>query len=74
MMAKRPMFCTEKNMEVEALVQEKKSGRGSAATVSYAPLTCQNAKNCERTTFCRFVNPLTTRIPLTMPQASNITA
>lgn len=74
MMQKRTMYCTLKETNVEAMVMEKRQGRGANATTTDMPLSCQNAKSCERTTFCRFVNPLTTRVPLTPEQPKNTPA
>lgn len=57
MIEKKEMHCQERNMAVEALV-EKKKGRDAT------PISCTRMMECDRTTFCRFVNPLTTRTPL----------
>lgn len=56
MLTKDSFFCQEKKKNVEALV-EKKGGICN-------PMTCTEMLSCAATTFCRFVNPLTTRNPL----------
>ena len=63
MILKQTAYCTVRNMTVETLVEETKVG-GRKATVQRTPLTCARMAECPRTTFCRFVNPLTTRVPL----------
>lgn len=56
MLTKDSFFCQEKKKNVEALV-EVKGGNCN-------PMTCTEMLSCAATTFCRFVNPLTTRNPL----------
>ena len=56
MIVQEKMFCTEKKQEVEVLVEITARKKDIAA--------CNNMLYCEATTFCRFVNPLTTRNPL----------
>lgn len=56
MLAKNSFFCQEKQKNVKALVDKK--------TAHQAPMTCTEMLSCAATTFCRFVNPLTTRNPL----------
>ncbi len=56
MISKKTMFCSEKSEMVEALAETVK---GKVAAVG-----CSNMVSCEATRFCRFVNPLTTRNPL----------
>lgn len=59
MISKENIFCQELKGTVEVLVESKK---GKVRN----PVSCTKAFECSRTTFCRFVNPLTTRIPLVM--------
>ena len=56
MIQQKKMYCTEKEIEVDVLVDVKARSTTIAA--------CNNMLYCEATTFCRFVNPLTTRNPL----------
>ncbi|GHT01087.1 hypothetical protein FACS1894139_18200 [Planctomycetales bacterium] len=56
MLEKEDFFCVEKKGTVSALVDHKRHGG--------APMTCTEMLSCSATTFCRFVNPLTTRVPL----------
>lgn len=61
---RRTCYCNEKETEVEAVVDEQKKGRGKNAEIRHSFLRCSNSSNCDKSTFCRFVNPLTTRNPL----------
>lgn len=56
MIEQEKMYCTEKAKEVDILVERTARKKEIAA--------CNNMLYCEATTFCRFVNPLTTRNPL----------
>ncbi len=56
MIVQEKMYCTEKNIEVDVLKEITSRKKDIAA--------CNNMLYCEATTFCRFVNPLTTRNPL----------
>lgn len=69
MIGKRMCYCMEKDTQVEAIVEEKRSGRGREAEKQVRFLRCSAAGACERSTFCRFVNPLTTRNPLSLETA-----
>ncbi len=64
MFNKRRCWCTLIGQEVEAIVEETRKGRGAKAERVYTFYTCAHAGRCDRTAFCRFVNPLTTRNPL----------
>lgn len=57
MIEKKDLFCQLREENVEALVENK---RGKEPT----PVSCTKMIECDRTAFCRFVNPLTTRNPL----------
>ncbi len=61
MIEKLPLYCEERREKVEALVQITHPGKKNE---SKAVLSCTAMLKCPRTTFCRFVNPLTTRNPL----------
>ena len=69
MISKEVMFCAEQKAPVGVLVETVKAGRGKSATPH--AIGCSNAHNCKRTVFCRFVNPLTVRLPLTPIQEAN---
>ncbi|MDR1612694.1 MAG: hypothetical protein LBT97_07910 [Planctomycetota bacterium] len=43
------------------LLKQKKIRQKSPAPI---PVRCQNSPACGRSVFCRFVNPLTTRLPV----------
>jgi|GEM_PF-1873119 len=55
--------CEIRGMNVEILMVAMKKTRQKAATKT--PVRCQSASSCPKSSFCRFVNPLTTRIPVT---------
>jgi len=57
MLGQAKFYCQEKKKSVTALVEKK----GSCQTT----MSCNDMLFCDGTTFCRFVNPLTTRNPLT---------
>ena len=69
MISKTIMFCTEQKATVDVLIEKIKLGRNSSAQTQ--AIGCNNAHKCKHTVFCRFVNPLTMRIPLTPIQATN---
>lgn len=56
MLSQKKFYCQEKKKTVEALVDTK--GKESCI------MNCNDMLFCDGTTFCRFVNPLTTRNPL----------
>lgn len=64
MLKKEELLCTEKGCRVTAYVEEKTSRRGGKIVRETNALSCSGMTKCPRTTFCRFVNPLTTRNPL----------
>ncbi len=55
-------FCEIQNQQVEILMIKVKKGKSKEETRT--PVRCQNAGSCQRGSFCRFVNPLTTRLPV----------
>lgn len=57
--------CEIRDKEVEILMVKLKKGKGARAGV-LTPVRCQSAAECAKSSFCRFVNPLTTRIPVKM--------
>ena len=68
MIEKRKLHCSLKNKTVESLVEIRKAKSGQPGE-EVLPLNCVAAMTCPRTTFCRFVNPLTTRNPLVPAKA-----
>ncbi len=61
MLKKKKIYCGERKALVDALVDEKILKNG---TVEVTVMSCMDTAVCARTTFCRFVNPLTVRNPL----------
>lgn len=58
--------CQLRDKDVEILfVKLKKSKQKEAVRT---PMRCQNSGECPRSSFCKFVNPLTTRIPVDLGQ------
>lgn len=66
MITKRECYCAVRETTVEAVVEESRKGKGKDAGVRHAFLRCSQSKECPKSTFCRFVNPLTTRNPLSL--------
>ena len=58
MIAKKSAFCQICAEQVDVMVD------GKAKTAARRPLKCLRADRCPRTEACRFVNPLTVRVPL----------
>jgi hypothetical protein len=59
------MYCQVCEEEVQAMVEQRKVRRAGQTMTVKTPLSCERVKVCPRTAFCRFVNPLSTRNPLT---------
>ncbi len=72
MIEKRKMHCTLQNKQVDSLVEIRKARSAKAGEAM--PINCERAFECSRTTFCRFVNPLTTRNPLVPTEPTVATA
>jgi hypothetical protein len=62
MIGPKKCYCALNEKEIVAIVEESKA-KGSKETV-YTYLTCENASECDRETFCKFINPLSNRIPI----------
>ena len=58
MIVKKRAFCQACAEQVDVMVD----GNGAG---SRRPVRCMRAGQCPRTEACRFVNPLTVRVPLT---------
>jgi len=56
MIAKQSALCQICNEQVDVMVDSKAAAR--------RPLKCLRADRCAKTEACRFVNPLTVRVPL----------
>ena len=59
--------CEIRNAVVEVLMVKLKKSKQKTATLT--PVRCQSSSECPRSAFCRFVNPLTTRIPVKLDTA-----
>lgn len=59
---KRTGFCEVLQKQVEILMVAVKKTKSRPATTT--PVRCQSSQTCPRGSFCRFVNPLTTRVPV----------
>ena len=64
MISKKACFCQLTEHRVEAIVEELVKGRGKARETIATILDCTASTKCSKSSFCRFVNPLTTRNPL----------
>lgn len=58
-------FCEIRQREVEILMVKMRKAKGKESALT--PLRCQSASECPKSSFCRFVNPLTTRLPVVFP-------
>ncbi len=54
--------CQLKNSNVEIVFVELKKGKAKAA--ARTPIRCQSSSECPGSAFCKFVNPLSNRIPV----------
>lgn len=55
-------MCEVRGEQVEILMLRHKKGKQKQGALT--PFRCQSSADCPRGSFCRFVNPLTTRIPV----------
>ena len=55
-------FCEIRRSEVEILMVKMRKAKGGDNALT--PLRCQSAAECPKSSFCRFVNPLTNRLPV----------
>lgn len=54
--------CQLKNSDVEIIFVELKKGKSKDA--ARTPIRCQSSAECPKSAFCKFVNPLSNRIPV----------
>ena len=54
--------CQLRNGAVELLFVNLKKGKGKEGTKT--PIRCQSSAECPKSAFCKFVNPLSNRIPV----------
>ena len=59
MVKRQPVLCSIRN-EAVLVTCLAPSGRGPATV---RPISCDHVSRCQKNVFCRFVNPLTTRLP-----------
>lgn len=64
--------CEILGKEVEIFMVRLKKGKKKEATLT--PVRCQCSSQCAKSVFCRFVNPLTTRLPVKLDTASEAEA
>lgn len=55
-------FCEIRQANVEILMVKLKKAKTKDGALT--PVRCMSAGDCPKGSFCRFVNPLTTRIPV----------
>lgn len=61
--------CQLRDKDVEILFVKLKKGKQKEGVRT--PLRCQSSNECPRSSFCKFVNPLTTRIPVDLGTGDN---
>lgn len=54
--------CQIRNANVELLFVNLKKGKSKDGTKT--PVRCQSSGECSKSSFCKFVNPLSNRIPV----------
>jgi hypothetical protein len=71
MITKQQIHCREKGALVVVLLETRTHGRGRYAATTLTPISCTQKLECPGTAFCRFVNPLTTQVPLEIPECAS---
>lgn len=61
--------CEIQNKRVEIQMMRMRQPRQKRAVLT--PVRCDGSESCEKSVFCRLVNPLTTRLPVKMDAASD---
>lgn len=69
MIQKEQMHCKERGTAVDVLVEIRQTGKAAPTRTC---LNCMAMTGCAPTSFCRFVNPLTTRSPLEVLSTSAV--
>lgn len=59
--------CEIRGMAVEILMLKMKKAKQKEECRT--PVRCQNSSSCPKSSFCRFVNPLTTHLPVKFADA-----
>ncbi len=54
--------CQVRELDVDILFVSLKKGKTKQGAKT--PIRCQSSNECPRSTFCKFVNPLTNHIPV----------
>lgn len=61
--------CQIRNSDVVLLFVDLKKGKSKDGTKT--PIRCQNSGDCPKSSFCKFVNPLSNRIPVDLGGGTN---
>lgn len=64
--------CQLQDAQVEILFVKLKKTKGKAG--AKMPIRCQSSSKCPRSTFCKFVNPLTNHMPVDLQKADKSAA
>ena len=62
-------YCELKKEEVEIAMVKLKRVKTKSGMLT--PVSCTGSPGCDRGCYCRFVNPLTTRLPASVETAIN---
>jgi hypothetical protein len=62
MFEKVTAHCQHRNSDVEILFVDLKKGKAKESAKT--PIRCQSSAECPKSAFCKFVNPLSNRIPV----------
>ncbi len=68
MLEKVTGHCQLRGGDVEILFVELGKGKGKAGVKT--PVRCQSSGKCPKSAFCKFVNPLSNRIPVELPSSA----
>lgn len=69
LMQKVTGHCEVRGCDVEIIMVRLKKSKQKESVLT--PLRCQSSSKCPKSAFCRFVNPLTTRIPVNLGAAGD---
>ena len=64
--------CEIRGCQVEILMVKLKKAKQKNGSLT--PIRCQSSGECAKSSFCKFVNPLTTRIPVNLDVAGEAEA
>lgn len=70
---KTDCYCALKETTVTAMIQAHRTGKGKNTSEQLTVIMCDGATQCNKSDYCKFVNPLSNRNPLEMIQTTEPT-